>query len=179
MTRINVELKYFEWMCDYICEGRYGGPNSYRKLLRYLHDVEFTYSIPKDANRAADGIDLRYRFAYDTGMACADTYLEGPCSVFEMILALAIRCEENIMDDPRKGDRTGQWFWHMINNLGLGYMIDNRFDISEAEDIVARFLDREYEPDGRGGLFTVRYCDCDMRDEEIWTQMCYFLDTIA
>ena len=33
------------------------------------------------------------------------------CSVLEMMIALAIRCEEHIMDDPDVGNRTGQWFW--------------------------------------------------------------------
>ena len=39
-----------------------------------------------------------------------------------MMIALAIRCEEHIMDDPDAGDRTGQWFWSMLVSLGLGSM---------------------------------------------------------
>mgnify|MGYP003235589453 FL=1 len=96
-----------------------------------------------------------------------------------MILALAIRCEETIMDDPSIGDRTQQWFWGMITNLGLGSMTDSRFDRDAANDILERFLDREYEPDGKGGLFTVRNCDSDLRDVEIWYQMCWYLNHIT
>ena len=96
-----------------------------------------------------------------------------------MMVALAIRCEENIMDDPSYGNRTGQWFWGMIVNLGLGFMTDSRFDEKFVDDVIFRFLNREYEPDGKGGLFTVRNCKYDLRTVEIWYQMCWYLDTFV
>lgn len=179
MTRIDIEQKYFEWLYDLVCENRYSKGYSYRELLSFLHDVEFTYTVSKDVNRYEDGVDLRYRFAYDTGYACADGDLEGPCSVLEMMVALAIRCEECIMDDPRYGNRTAQWFWRMISNLGFNGMIDGRFDLEYAEEVITTFLNREYEPDGRGGLFTVRNCDYDLRYVEIWVIMLWYLDTIT
>lgn len=63
-------------------------------------------------------------------------------SVLEMLIALSIRLEEHIMDDPEIGDRTGQWFWNMITNLGLGSMDDRKFNENRVEDIVTRFLER-------------------------------------
>ena len=181
MKRPRIEDDYFEWMFEIVCRDRYEGNVSYRKLLIYLHDREFTWTLPKDANRAEDGLDLRYQFAYDTGCACADGYLDGPCSVLEMMIALAIKCEE-IMDDPKVGDRTGQWFWKMIHNLGLGGMIDSRFDSTEVEKVVTRFLNREYESNGVGGLFRVpSYTRLvpDLRRIEIWIQMLWYLDSIT
>lgn len=182
MTRDGVENEYFKWLFDLVCGKRYSKPFSYRKLLMHLHGIEFHYLIPKDANRAEDGLSLRWRFAYE--MHDLSSYdeielAEGPCSVLEMMIALAIRCEENIMDDPNIGNRTGQWFWGMIVNLGLGSMMDSRFDRQFVDDAVARFLNREYEPDGRGGLFTIRHCDRDLRDVEIWYQLCWYLDSIT
>lgn len=150
-----------------------------------LHSVEFTYIIPRDSNRADDGINMRYRFVISHGYEYEDIYdtvmeaLDGPCSVLEMIIALAIRCEETIMDDPDIGDRTGQWFWSMITNLGLGSMTDERFDRDYVERVIDIFLNREYEPDGKGGLFTIRHCDQDLRDAEIWHQLCWYLDSIT
>lgn len=166
--------QYFEWLYDLVCGERYSRDISYRKLLMCLHDTEFIYSIPKDANRAQDGIDLRRRFHPD-----ADLYLTGPCSILEMMVALSIRCEETIMDDGRIGDRTGQWFWGMIVNLGLGSMLDTRFDIYYVRDVLNRFINRDYEPDGKGGLFTVNNCHADLRDVEIWYQLCWYLDSIT
>ena len=176
--------EYFEWIFEMVCGDRPTKVISYRKLITHLHNIEFRYSIPKDRNRAEDGVDLRYRFAlkyedvsdYETVI---QTLGDGPCSVLEMMVALAIRCEENIMDDPRVGDRTGQWFWGMITNLGLGSMTDSRFDAEFVEDKIERFLDRDYEPDGEGGLFTVKQCEIDMRTVEIWYQLCWYLDTIS
>lgn len=144
-----------------------------------LHSTEFRYSISRDENRAEDGIDLRRRFAYDYDVIDdADEYLTEPCSVLEMMLALAIRCEENIMDDPSIGDRTTQWFWQMVVNLGLGSMTDDNFDKKFVKSIIKRFLDRNYDPDGKGGLFRLRNCMYDLRDVEIWAQLCWYLDSI-
>jgi hypothetical protein len=93
-----------------------------------------------------------------------------------MMVALSVRCEETIMDDPRIGDRTGQWFWGMISSLGLGSMMDNQFDKEYVDSVIDRFLKREYEPNGKGGLFTIKRCRYDLRSVEIWYQMCWYLD---
>lgn len=178
LTRINDT--YFDWLSDLVYKYQYSGQFSYRKLLKYLHSIDFRYSVPKDRNRAEDGIELRYRFADEYITVENEVpYVEEPCSVLEMMVALAIRCEESIMDDPTKGDRTGQWFWGMITNLGLGSMKDPKFDRVYVHDVIERLLDRDYEPDGTGGLFTVRDCMYDMRTVEIWRQLCYYLDTIV
>ena len=181
-TRTDIEIEYFEWMYEIVCSGRYAKENSYRKLLEHLHELEFHYMISKDSNRAEDGEDLRYRFAYETYSSrdrdIIVDYLSRPCSVLEMMIALSIRCED-IMDDPSIGDRTKQWFWGMITNLGLGSMTDERFDRDYVERVINIFLNREYEPDGKGGLFTIRHCEQDLRDVEIWHQLCWYLDSIT
>lgn len=181
MTRDELISRYFEWMCNLVCGTRYSKKTSYRKLLSYLYDRQFYYTIDLDGNREADGINLRYRFGYecrynDTLIA---TYLDDkPCSVLEMMIALAIRCEEHIMEDSDFGDRTGQWFWNMIVSLGLGSMTDSRFDICKADEIVDRFLDRKYKRNGEGGLFTIEDGRRDMRNIEIWYQMCLYLEEL-
>lgn len=176
MTQMTVINAYFEWMYNKVCGDRYPRDISYRRLLMTLHDTEFIFTIPRDANRAEDGRNLRYRFAYDTGYD--ELYLDGPCSLLEMMIALSIRCEE-IMDDPTIGNRMPQWFWGMVVNLGLGSMDDARFDADYIYDVIERFLDRDYEPDGRGGLFTIKRCEEDLRDVELWYQMCWYLDSIT
>lgn len=172
--------EYFEWLCSLVCDVDPPEALSYRKLLTHLHNVRFTYTIRKDQNRAEDGKDLRWRFVcgqdypdyYNDYLTCLDE----PCSVLEMMMALAIRCEE-IMDDPSFGNRTAQWFWGMIVNMGLGSMTDTRYDRLLVDVAVTRLLNREYEANGRGGLFMIRNCTCDLRSIEIWRQMCFYLDT--
>lgn len=179
MTRDDVINEYFEWLYNSVCDRKSLKGNSYRKLFMLLHRTEFRYSIPRDENRALDGLELRRRFAHDADhrgyiLDC----LAGHCSVLEMMIALAIRCEEHIMDDPDIGDRTGKWFWGMIENLGLIFMTDARFDRQYVEKKVAIFLDRKYARNGAGGLFTAEHCVEDMRDIEIWYQMSWYLDDI-
>lgn len=174
-----IENEYFKWLYNYVCKYKVHGDISYKKLFAMLHDTEFIFSIPNDVNRAIDGEDLRYRFSleFEEREGVPIPYkIDGPCSVLEMMIALAIRCEETIMDDPRYGDRTAQWFWIMMSNLGLGLMTDDIYD----RDLVKRkldiFLNREYEPDGKGGLFYIRDCTDDLRKVEIWAQLCWYLD---
>lgn len=181
MSRNEIKNRYFQWLYDWMCEGRYHQDISYKKLLMHLHDTNFTYLIRNDQNRAEDGISLRYRFAKNASIEEPIGYildcLDEKCSVLEMMIALANRCEEDYMDDPAFGDRTAQWFWGMITNLNLGSMIDTRYDKRYVDKALYNFLHRKYEADGRGGLFRIRNCKEDMRKVEIWYQMCYFLDT--
>ena len=176
MTRRNVENDYFEWLYNLVCEKRYSHSTSFRKLLMHLHGTEFVYSIPMDENRAQDGIALRWRFIYDNEYPTRVLDdLDGPCSILEMMIALSFKCED-FMDDPAIGDRFEQWFWHMIVSLGLGAMTDDFFNRGEVEESIRRFLDRTYESNGKGGLFTIRNCNQDLRRVEIWRQMCWYLD---
>lgn len=178
-SRSNIERNYFEWMFDLVCENRYDDAISYRKLLKYLHSVEFVNVMSGDIDRVEDGISLRDRFAYDTERPYSDVYyLDGPCSVLEMMIALSFRCEE-IMDDPAYGNRTAQWFWRMIVNLGLGNMNDSRYDEYYVEDVINRFINRDYEMDGEGNIFRLRHCDYDLRYVELWKQMLWMLNEIS
>ena len=174
--RINHE--YFDWLCEQVDSGRFAKGVSYNKLLAHLHNIEFTWFIPYDDNRADDGIQLRRRYAIFRDDMSLTRYLKGPCSVLEMMVALAKRCEEDIMDDAEMGNRRGQWFWGMIHNLELTPMTDSKFNVDYVDNVIARLLNREYEPDGRGGLFTVKHCDTDMRTVEIWRQLSWYLGSI-
>ena len=176
MLNNDIYEQYFNWLCDVVNVSTV----SYDKLLRLLHRTKFRWINIRDKNRAEDGTDLRFRFRKSIDGLSRNEVLnwhdKEPCSVLEMMIALAIRAEEQIMDDPQVGNRTTQWFWGMVSSLGLNRMSDDMFDLIEARNIIEQFLDREYSPDGRGGLFTINNCDYDLRDIEIWTQLCWYLD---
>ena len=179
MLADQIRNEYFDWMINLVNANRRPKEISYIKLLEYLHNTEFTYLILRDRNRAEDGVDLRYRFGLIRKHPEYPEYLSGPSSVLEMMIALAIRCEECIMDDPAYGNRTSQWFWGMIVSLGLGGMTDAIFDRDYVEECLTRFLNREYERNGKGGLFTVKGTRRDMRKMEIWYQLNAYLNSIA
>ena len=102
MTRHEVNDSYFRWMYQLVCDECPNKP-SYKKLLYFLHSTDFTYSLALDGNRFDDGIELRYRYDYENDLEQVKVarYLDDkPCSVLEMMIALAIRLEEHIMSDP-------------------------------------------------------------------------------
>ena len=94
--------------------------------------------------------------------------------MLEMMVALCLRCEEQIMCNEEDGNRTGEWFNGMMNSLGLIEIVYEK----EAYDILSRFANHAYEPDGKGGLFTIPNCGKDMRTAEIWYQAMWYLDEV-
>jgi len=178
--RIEDQIKsdYFEWMYQLMCRGRFAPSITYRKLFASLHDAEFTYFVPYDENRAGDGIALRYRYCVYHNCESMEYCLDGPCSVLEMMVALAIKCEERIMCNPEKGDRTAQWFWDMVSSLGLSSMSDYNFNKRTVDEAIWRLLNRTYDRNGKGGLFTIRGWRRNAREAEIWHQLMAYLNSL-
>lgn len=149
----------------------------YSKLLYTLNDTEFKAIIDRDYNREGDAYNLRYRFGYENNYdihiisSDLDIY---PCSILEMMVSLALRIEEEYMEDLDKGLDVGRWFWQMISTLGLIDMTDDQYDPIYVNDILLRFLNREYSPNGSGGLFRGPIGQ-DFRKVEIWSQAMSFI----
>ena len=178
MAELAHSQSYFEWMRQKVYDNRHPLSYSYKRLLSYLFSTDYHFTLALDANRASDGIGLRYQYAYEHGIAYSDvesTVRNGPCSMLEMMIALAIKCEE-MMSNSSAGDRTGQWFWLMIVNLGFAGMPDHSFDRTVANYILSRFFDNQYSPDGHGGLFVIERCSTDLRTVDIFTQMYWYIN---
>lgn len=171
--------QYYDWLYHIVC-GEWEPRNlSFHRLLMFLFNRDYIPSCEMDICRATDGTNLRYRFATENDVPYAkiDAIFHGvPCSVLEMMVALSIRIEEHIMEDATAGNRVGQWFWNMIVSLGLAAMDDGRFDDARAEYIMTRFMNREYKPNGAGGLFTLSHPTIDMRTIDIWYQLMAYLN---
>ena len=95
---------------------------NYQNLLQKLWSKEYVWELDLDKNRAIDGINLRYLCAQNYGVNELDQDgmiglgidISRPCSVLEMMVALARRTEDKLMHDPDLGDRSGVWFWQMM-----------------------------------------------------------------
>lgn len=179
----DVSERYFEWMYSLVSSGSGDHQSSYRKLIKFLHSVEYKPYLEMDENRLVDGIYLRYRFGHDNGYSYAEidameSFMSKPCSVLEMMIALANRVEEQIMDNNSYGNRMYIWFWSMIVSLGLGKMRDSEFDRDYCVTVMERFLNNAYKPNGTGGLFTLENPQFDMRDADIWCQCMWYLNEV-
>ena len=176
-----IRERYLEWLYDRVNNRDYSHNLSYHALFDTLYSIPFRYSLPLDGDRAGDGIELRYRFGSENDISqhlIMNTLDDRPCSVLEMLLALCARCEEHIMHDSTIGDRTGKWFWAILDNLKLTDYDDLNFDADAVRRIVDIFVSRRYKPDGTGGIVTLPDCSYDLRTIEIWDQMMWWLNYI-
>ncbi len=143
-----------------------------------LHQIEFYTFVPNDDNRASDGRHLREAFErVPPGIDV--THINGPCTVLEMLIALAQRLDFQ-MWDYQKGDRTAKWFWELVKNLELEVFEDAdpyiKPKIEHNNEIIEGMMARTYTRKGQGGLFPMRRAGHDMRKVEIWFQMMYWMD---
>ena len=167
---MNLAREYFDWLCDIISVNEQ--TLYWKEVLWALRRTEFVAKLPKDNNRIDDALELRREFG---------GYINDPVSVLEVLIALARRGEWEIMHDPDFGDRTSEWFWTMIYNLGLqefaypGALNDPQNDLKFMK-IMENFMERGYGRDGKGGLFLDKTGQINMKVAELWDQMCYFFD---
>lgn len=157
-----IENEYFNWLCAKVLE-RHG--QMYYTLLGVLHTTEFIWVVPLDANRAADGIELREDFLRETFQKSNPLWYEEPCSVLEMLIAFAKRASFQT-DIP-----TRKWFWEMMSNIQLDQfrqVFDQ--DMPMIQDILAAFMLRNYDFHGYGGLFPITITQNDQREIELWYQ---------
>lgn len=171
--------QYYDWLYKIVC-GEWEPRNlSFHRLLMYLFNRDYIPACEMDVCRATDGINLRYRFASENNIPYGkiDAVFQGvPCSMLEMMVALAIRIEEHIMEDRSMGNRVGQWFWSMVVSTECGcygrYPLQRR--TREADP--GQFMDRDYQPNRAGGLFTLTRTSIDMRTIDIWYQLMNWLN---
>lgn len=178
-----VEEIYFKWLCAIVfpdLQVQY----SYTKLLNLLYKYHFRYDIhehPLDQNREIDGLNLRNAFGYRLKIPdnIINNSIYHPCSILEVIVALANRIENDIMADPTKCDRTDYWAKMMLANLHILEYSNSNFDAYAIGKRIEDFLDRKYSYDGDGGLFRMDFPKKDMSKEDIWSQACYCITEIS
>lgn len=179
-TTVGNELRYKRFLLDTIHwdEGVIEGAK-YVTMLNMLHSTTFTYYTvyndrpSLDENCALKGLDLRRKWYREHSKLEPDT--SKPCSVLEMMVALAMAIDETVFDFDI-GPRNHIWFWNMIKNLGLsGFTDDKYFEnpdkfINDFYTIISNFMTKRYLKNGKGGLFYIRGYQGDIRDKDIWMQ---------
>lgn len=167
-------MSYFDWLCMVAVPDGYHRLE-YSMLLNTLMETEFYWLVPRDENRARDGLELRDLYEQETGETCD---FDGPCTVLEMMLALAMRCNDEIMYDPEDPNRADQWFWTMICNLKVDVFDNKHFSKIDTEEILEKFLDRKYENFGQGVcfcLFPPPKLSTNFYRSELWYQLNWWI----
>lgn len=150
---------------------------NYWYLLKTLHSMEFYWIIDRDENRARDGENLRVKYFYEVNSEDTkyDDILYRPCTVLEMLVALAIRIEGITAGwEQDSKDRTADWFWEMVRNLDLMDCSDDNWSENcraKVQYYIQNFMDRKYETNGVGGLFPLKSVCQNQRRVEVWYQM--------
>lgn len=163
-------VPYFRWLCTKINDPYMEDPHIYSKLLWQMHTTEFKPTMWQDSHRVMDAIEFRREFSNER--------MPEPVGIFEVMVALCDRIENETMGGTVAWDRTADWFWGMIASLGLLDMTDDNYDEEHVARMLRRFMRRRYEPNGSGSLFTVRRKDVDMRKYEIWYQAALYLNEV-
>lgn len=171
--------QYIEWIAIAKLKFDYNEFSKYNALIWTLVDIPFDYSHPMDENRYNDGLGLRREFENLTEYILADEagYKER-CTVFEMMAALAARCENQIMRDVALGDRSKTWFLEMCKNLDILQWDFDHLQYSYKDDIKQKvyiWLSRKYEKDGKGSPFPLKNAQENQRNVQIWGQMNAYL----
>lgn len=149
---------YYLWLEALVNDGNHS------TLIRYLYEQPYRWQFVLDENRAAGGLNLRNRYAYENGIDVQDVG-HGPCSILEMLIALADRMVELLTMDIY------DWFWDLLDNLNLSKFDDTHFDERGVNYILNVWLDRQYDSKGNGSLFPVTDYQGDCRNLDTWGQM--------
>lgn len=170
-----IENLYFNWLCAKVTHTNVPTPsNSHFKLFRRLHTTEYVWVIPNDKNRADDGVELRLDFLREARVQDEEPWHHLPCSVLEMLIALAYRADFHFEEV-----NAPQWFWFFLGNLGLADFVDSNYNDAVTVDILDKFVWRTYEPNGQGGsIFPMNDPPRDQREVEIWYQLWEYTEAL-
>lgn len=172
-----LEEAYFLWLCRQVglVDEMKNKAKTYWKLLRLLHRKEFTWSeIERDENRAIAGKNLRLRFLEETGFPPDPDFRLFGCDMLELLIAISWDLAWDSDGDQPK------WFWILIKNLGL-FGCNDAHPPSErmVNSILDKFISRDYDADGSGGLFPLQEPAEDQRHVELHYQaQAYLLENV-
>lgn len=166
-TAHDLKESYFRWLYSKVLHsGRYEG------LMNELYMYDYIYRLPMDANRGECGTELRYRFGDEANIpqsVIASDLDIRPCSMLEMMVALALHISDVILDDGEV-NRANIIFSVMLDSLGLEEYTDYEY-CPEVAQIIRKRLDAFTE----GTKFLFPTYGQDMRGVDIWTQMHMYL----
>jgi hypothetical protein len=175
MLDVLLEEEYFDCLYDSMVGGiTLPAGEEFYKLFKQLYTSRFYWIVPGDENRAEDGVDLRKQFISARKVdPVVPGWTEEACSILEMLVAFSDIAEFET------DEKASEWFWIFLDNLDLSGMHDGAFDELKFEEIIYRFVSRDYKYNGQGGLFPLEHPTKDQREVEIWYQFCAYISELS
>lgn len=169
-----LDEQYFTWLYSQISSVRLKNPSkTWWSLARQLYTTQFVWFIPNDDNRMEDGRLLRHEFVELHDIRDPDpNWMDLGCSMLEVLIAISRRLSFEVDGEP------SVWFWHLMDNIDLFKFNDllyNEEARKEIDETLNRIIFRQYDYDGRGGLFPLRNPTQDQREVELWYQLNAYL----
>jgi hypothetical protein len=163
--------EYFVWLYSRVASSKQRSMHkTHWTLLRQLYTKEFVWLVPNDDNRVEDGRDLRLEFFDAHEWPYDQDWIDQPCSMLEMLVALSRRVSFEA------GGKASVWFWHLLENVDLAHYTDaNPGNPEEIDAVLDRVIWRTYSPSGQGGLFPLVAADKDQRQVELWYQLSAYI----
>lgn len=141
-----------------------GFERSYTKVLKKLDDIVYrSNTVPSIKQFNNNRIANVYEFRNDYNI-----YRSTAPTVLEILVVLAIRIDDEFLYTNERGNNPADWFWVMLECMGLTQYSDEVFDASDVELIIYNFMDNNYLPDGTGSVGHVP-AHLDARDMDLWS----------
>lgn len=165
--RYRLKRKYLKYLME-----RVEVPSMYAGLCETLLMVEFEPVIGNDSDRCVDGLDIRREF--EGGDYSTELSDESPCSVLEMLVALAERTA-NLMYEGGEGESPGHYFWVFMRNLGLDKMKDTG-DFRKKQRLIVEILEQFMDPECSDvEIVSIKHPPKRWTNLEIWKKVNWFL----
>lgn len=169
--------EYYTWLISLIDPPPYGSDSRLREYGMLLYEFwvrEFYWfdEYENDECRANDGKLLRddYMMQFDR---TPDYVPQGPCRLLEMLVAFALRID-NQVHDWRIGHRPWEWIEMFIDNLGLGELTDESMTSMDSRSYIQSRIDimlsHQLGPHNENGLFRFKRPMMPNR-LDLWGQM--------
>ena len=171
--------QYYDWLYKIVC-GEWEPRNlSFHRLLMYLFNRDYIPACEMDICRATDGTSLRYRFASENDIPYEriNMAFQGvPCSMLEMMVALAIHSRGAHHGRPQHGQPCGTVVLEHDRQPGSGCHGRHPFQRRARRTDPGPVYGSGLQPNGAGGLFTITRTSIDMRTIDIWYQLMNWLN---
>lgn len=152
--------RYFNELID-IVDGR-----GYENLLLHMFNTPFYCKVHNDSNTLHHCRDLRNE---------CNAHHDDDYNVFEFFIALA-RGMDDILHDLQHGDRTADWFWMMMENMGLTQYTNPNYDEKRVDVVIQNFIERRFAKNGEGGPFPLKRPLGNMRRTEWWYALNWYVE---